>query len=82
MPHVVGALGSKPASSKGGFGRSSRGGAAGPAAREPKGVRHAVDLDTRRAACGTPQTLRIFEDLEWAPDGEWCPECEALVPFG
>ena len=79
MPWVVGALGSKPASSRGGFGRNAR--AAGPAAREPKGVRHAVDLDSRRAACGTGQTLRVFDDLEWAPDGEWCPECEELVPF-
>ncbi len=80
MPWVVGALGSRPASSKGGFARSARG-ASGPTAREPRGTRHAVDADTRRAACGTPQTLRIFEELEWAPDGEWCPECEALVPF-
>jgi len=44
-------------------------------------MRHAVDPSSRRAACGTPQTLRVFDDLEWAPDGEWCPECEALVPF-
>jgi hypothetical protein len=77
MPYVVGALGSRPASSKG-FGRNQRG---GPAAREPKGTRHAVDVDSRRPACGTPQTLRVFDDLEWAPEGEWCPECEAIVPF-
>jgi len=80
MAYVVGSLGSKPASSKGGFGRSARAGAA-PSTREPKGVRHAVDPDSRRAACGTPQTLRVFDELEWAPEGEWCPECEALVPF-
>ena len=49
--------------------------------REPKGKRHAVDPDTGRAACGSLDSLRIFEDLPWAPDGDWCPNCEAVAPF-
>jgi hypothetical protein len=74
MPWVVGALGSRPARSKG-LGRQSGGG------REPKGRRHAVDAETGVAACGTPDALRIFADWPWAPEDEWCRSCEAVVPF-
>ncbi len=54
---------------------------AGAGGREPKGTRHAVDTDTGDAACGTLDALRLFSDLPWAADGEWCPECAELVPF-
>jgi hypothetical protein len=74
MPFVVGALGSRPARSKG-LGRQSAGG------REPKGKRHAVDSDTGMVACGTRDSLRVFEDWPWAPDGECCSACEAAAPF-
>ena len=74
MGYVVGALGSRPVRSKG-LGRGGEGG------REPKGKRHAVDADTGQVACGTLDSLRVFEDLPWAPDGEWCANCEAVVPF-
>jgi len=77
MTYVVGALGSRPVGSKG-LGRKA---APGSALREPKGKRHAVDSETREVACGTRDSLRVFEDLAWAPDGEWCASCEALVPF-
>jgi hypothetical protein len=77
MPYVVGSLGSRPTTSKG-LGRAK---AAGVAAREPRGKRHAVDADTGVAACGTRDTLRVFPDLAWAPDGEWCAICESAVPF-
>jgi hypothetical protein len=76
MPYVVGALGSRPAASRG-MGRAK----AAPGAREPKGKRHAVDTDTGAAACGTRDSLRVFDDLAWAPEGEWCASCEAVVPF-
>jgi hypothetical protein len=76
--YVVGALGSRPVPSKG-LGRSAAG--SGAVQREPKGKRHAVDPDTGRAACGSLDSLRIFEDLPWAPDGDWCPNCEAVAPF-
>ena len=72
MPWVVGALGSRPARSKG-IGRPSAGG------REPKGKRHAVDLDTGVVACGTNDSLRIFDDWVWAPDDDWCRACEDVV---
>jgi hypothetical protein len=74
MAWVVGALGSRPARSKG-LGRPSGGG------REPRGKRHAVDTDTGVVACGTRDSLRIFDDLPWAADPECCPTCEAAVPF-
>jgi hypothetical protein len=77
MPYVVGALGSKPVASKG-MGRAK---AVGSPRREPRGKRHAVDTDTGRAACGTHDSLRIFDDIAWAPDGEWCESCESVVPF-
>jgi hypothetical protein len=77
MPYVVGALGSRPAASKG-MGRAK---AAGAPRRAPRGTRHAVDTDTGRAACGTPESLRLFDDVPWAADGEWCEQCETLVPF-
>ncbi len=75
MPYVVGALGSRPTKSKG-LGRGSEGG------REPRGMRHAVDADTGEVACGTFDSLRVFDDLPWAPDAECCPNCEAIAPFG
>ena len=74
MPWVVGALGSRPVRSKG-LGRQSVGG------REPKGKRHAVDTDTGLVACGTRDSLRIFDDWPWAADDDWCRACEAIVPF-
>ena len=74
MPWVVGALGSRPARSKG-LGRQSAGG------REPKGTRHAVDTDTGLVACGTRDSLRVFDDWPWAADDDWCRACEAIVPF-
>jgi hypothetical protein len=74
MPWVVGALGSRPARSKG-LGRQSAGG------REPKGKRHAVDSDTGVVACGTPVSLRVFADLPWAPEDDWCRACEEMAPF-
>jgi hypothetical protein len=49
--------------------------------REPKGKRHAVDLATGMAACGTRDSLRVFDDLPWAPEGQWCTSCESVVPF-
>ena len=78
MAYVVGALGSKPLSSKG-MGRNA-GGASG-SRREPKGRRHAVDVDTGAAACGTFDSLRVFDDYPWIADGDTCPACEAVVPF-
>jgi hypothetical protein len=77
MPYVVGALGSRPVASRG-LGRTR---ATGGAPREPRGKRHAVDAETGRAACGTRDSLRRFDDIPWAPDGEWCATCESLVPF-
>jgi hypothetical protein len=44
-------------------------------------MRHAVDPVSRQAACGTPDSLRVFDDFPWAPDGDWCADCEAIVPF-
>jgi hypothetical protein len=78
MTYVVGSLGSRPAAS-----RSLRGGSRdkGPARREPRGIRHAVDLETGEVACGTIDMLQVFEDLPWQADGEWCPGCEDVVPF-
>jgi hypothetical protein len=75
MSWVVGALGSRPTRSKG-IGRPSAGG------REPKGKRHAVDADTGIVACGTAESLRIFEDWPWAPEDDWCRACEAVVDAG
>jgi hypothetical protein len=75
--YVVGALGSRPVPSKG-LGRSA---GAGEGRREPKGKRHAVDPETGRAACGTLDSLRTFDDLPWAPEGDWCLNCEAVAPF-
>ena len=49
MPYVVGSLGSRPATSK----SMGRGKAADVGGREPKGKRHAVDVGTGMAACGT-----------------------------
>ena len=72
MPWVVGALGSRPVRSKG-IGRPSAGG------REPKGKRHAVDLDTGAAACGAHDSLRVFDDWLWAPEDDWCRACEEVV---
>jgi hypothetical protein len=72
MPWVVGALGSRPVRSKG-IGRPSAGG------REPKGKRHAVDTDTGLVACGTPESLRIFDDWPWAPEDDFCRACEEVV---
>jgi hypothetical protein len=74
MGYVVGALGSRPARSKG-IGRAREGG------REPKGTRHAVDVDTGDAACGTRDALRVFDDWPWAADVDCCPSCEAAAPF-
>jgi len=71
---VVGALGSRPARSKG-LGRQGGGG------REPKGKRHAVDTDTGMVACGTPDSLRIFDDWPWVDDPECCPSCASVAPF-
>jgi len=79
MPYVLGALGSRPARSRGFSG--GRGDKGAPR-REPRGKCHAVDTDTGEAACGTMDSLQVFEDQPWAPEGEWCEECEALVPFG
>ena len=79
MPFVVGALGSRPARSKG-LGRQAAGRQAA-GGREPKGKRHAVDTDTGMAACGTRDSLRIFEDWPWAPDAECCSACEAAAPY-
>jgi hypothetical protein len=73
MPYVVGALGSRPAASKG-LGRS---GSAGR--REPRGKRHAVHSATREVACGTFDALRVFDDLPWTSDGDGCVVCEAAV---
>ena len=56
-------------------GRQSAGG------REPKGKRHAVDTDTGLVACGTRDSLRIFDDWPWAPEDDWCRACEELAPF-
>ncbi len=56
-----------------GIGRPSAGG------REPKGKRHAVDRDTGLVACGSPLSLRIFADWPWAPEEDWCEECEEIV---
>jgi hypothetical protein len=78
MPYVVGALGSKPVAAKG-LGRAA--GGAGGGQREPKGRRHAVDVDTGAAACGTFDSLRVFDDLPWSADGEICSACAAVVPF-
>jgi hypothetical protein len=72
VPWVVGALGSRPVRSKG-IGRPSSGG------REPKGKRHAVDLDTGVVACGAHDSLRIFDDLLWAPEDDFCRVCEDVV---
>jgi hypothetical protein len=44
-------------------------------------MRHAVDPDVGVAACGSLDSLRVFEDLPWAPEGDWCLNCEAVVPF-
>ena len=66
MPWVVGALGSRPARSKG-IGRPSAGG------REPKGKRHAVDLATGLVACGAHDSLRIFDDLAVGARGRLVP---------
>ena len=74
MPWVVGALGSRPTRSKG-IGRASTGG------REPKGKRHAIDTVTGIVACGTPESLRIFEDCPWAPVDDWCRACEEIASF-
>lgn len=79
MPYVVGALGSKPVASKG-LGRAAGGASGGQ--REPKGRRHAVDPDTGAAACGTFDSLRVFDDHPWTDDGDICPGCAAAVPFG
>jgi hypothetical protein len=54
----------------------------GAARREPKGKRHAVDAQSGVAACGTLDSLRVFDDIPWAPDGEWCSVCQSVVPFG
>ncbi len=78
MPYVVGALGSKPLSSKG-MGRNAGGASGGQ--REPKGRRHAVDPDTGAAACGTFDSLRVFDDYPWADDGDVCRACAEVVPF-
>jgi hypothetical protein len=78
MPYVVGALGSRPATGRG-IGRPRSG--AAPGGREPKGKRHAVDAESGVAACGTLDSLRVFDDIPWAPDGEWCSACESVVPF-
>ena len=51
---------SRPVRSKG-LGRQSAGG------REPKGKRHAVDTDTGLVACGTRDSLRVFDDWPWPP---------------
>jgi hypothetical protein len=75
--YVVGALGSRPVPSRG-LGRAA---GSGEGRREPKGKRHAVDPDVGVAACGSLDTLRVFEDLPWAPEGDWCLNCEAVVPF-
>ena len=61
------------------MGRSKPG--AGGSAREPKGKRHAVDVDNGTVACGTLDSLRIFDDIPWAAEGEWCTVCESVVPF-
>ncbi len=78
MAYVLGSLGSRPARSRGMGGRRGQG---GPARREPRGRCHAVDTDTGLAACGTMDALVVFDDQPWRPDGEWCEECEELVPF-
>jgi len=76
MAYVVGALGSRPVPSKGmGRGASTEG------RREPRGKRHAVDAVTGQPACGTFESLRIFDELAWGADGDWCTSCEAVVPF-
>jgi hypothetical protein len=33
------------------------------------------------AASGTRDSLRVFDDLPWAPEGQWCTSCESIVPF-
>jgi hypothetical protein len=78
MAYVVGALGSRPASSRGFKGGRDK----GPPRREPRGKRHAVDTDTGLAACGTMDVLQLFDELSWGPEGEWCETCEDQVPFG
>ena len=78
MPYFVGALGSKPISSKG-MGRNAGGATGG--GREPKGRRHAVDVDTGEVACGTFDSLRVFDDHPWTAEGDTCPACEAIAPF-
>jgi hypothetical protein len=77
MPYVLGALGSRPARSKFGSGRGDK----GAARREPRGKCHAVDTETGDAACGTMDSLQLFDDLPWGPEGEWCEDCAELVPF-
>ena len=77
MPYVVGSLGSRPTTSK----SMGRGKAADVGGREPKGKRHAVDVSTGMAACGTRDALRVFDDLPWAAEGQWCTSCESIVPF-
>jgi len=77
MTYVVGALGSHLVKPKAFGGRSAK----NAGRREPRGMRHAVDLDSGDPACGTAVSLRVFDDEPWAPEGEWCPTCESLVPF-
>jgi hypothetical protein len=55
--------------------------APGAGRREPKGRRHAVDAETGTVACGIRDSLRVFDDIPWAPEGEWCEACESVVPF-
>lgn len=78
VAYVVGALGSKPVSSRG-MGRAAGGPSGG--GREPKGRRHAVDPATGAAACGTFDSLRVFDDYPWTDDGDVCPACAAVAPF-
>jgi hypothetical protein len=42
-------------------------------------VDHAVDTDTGMVACGTPESLRIFDDWPWAPEDDYCRACEEVV---
>jgi hypothetical protein len=40
-----------------------------------------VDATSGVAACGTIDSLQLFSEERWGPVGEWCTECEELVPF-
>lgn len=51
-----------------------------PGTRQPVGVRHAMDLQTNRAACRTITDLFLLQEIPFAPDGiNSCRDCRAVV---